>query len=126
MPTSAMFTTLSPDGGHTLHMHPDRLRAVDDELTVMGCRVIAQYALLGRYDFLTLIEAPDAETVAHLSVDLASRGTAHFETMQAIPLDSFIEKLKDTSSLGGVESRPTNPRLQTTLQRVLGLRFRRS
>jgi uncharacterized protein with GYD domain len=100
MPTFAMLTTLSPDGGRTLHTHPDRLTAVDEEIKVMGCRVIAQYALLGRFDFLTLIEAPDAETMAHLSVDLASRGTARFETLEAIPLDSFIEKLKGHEQLG--------------------------
>jgi uncharacterized protein with GYD domain len=95
-----MLTTLSPEGGRTLHMHPDRVRLVDDEVTVMGCRVVTQYALLGRFDFLTIIEAPDAETVAHLSLDLASRGTAHFETMEAIPLDAFIDKLKSHEQLG--------------------------
>jgi uncharacterized protein with GYD domain len=106
MPTFAMLTTLSPAGGQTLHQHPDRLKRVDQETEVMGCRVVAQYALLGRFDFLTIIEAPDAETMAHLSVDLSSRGTAHFETMQALPLEPFIEKLKSHEQLGRGEVQP--------------------
>lgn len=100
MPTFAMLTTLSASGGQTLHQNPERLTDVDEEVGVMGCRIVAQYALLGRFDFLTIIEAPDAETMAHLSVDLSSRGTAHFETLQAIPLDAFIGKLKAHEQLG--------------------------
>ncbi len=100
MPTFVMLTTLSSNGGRSLHQDPDRAAEVDEEVKVMGCRVVGQYALLGRFDFLTIIEAPDAETMAHLSVDLASRGTAHFETMPAIPLEAFIDKLKAHEQLG--------------------------
>jgi uncharacterized protein with GYD domain len=95
-----MLSTLSNEGGRTLHQHPDRIRDVDEEIKVMGCRIVAQYALLGRYDFISIIEAPDAETIAHLSVDLTSRGTARFETLQALPLEPFIEKLKGHEQLG--------------------------
>jgi uncharacterized protein with GYD domain len=100
MPTYVLLSTLTLEGGHTLHQHPDRLLEVDDELTVMGCKLIAQYALLGSYDFLTIVEAPDDETVAHLSVDLSSRGTVKIQSMPAIPLDRFIEKLKGGAQLG--------------------------
>jgi uncharacterized protein with GYD domain len=100
MDTFVMLSKLSPTGGQKLHSNPDRLADVDDEVTVMRCKVIAQYALLGQYDFLTIIEAPDAETAAHLSVDLASRGTVQIETMAAIPLRRFINKLKGDEQLG--------------------------
>ncbi len=100
MPTFVMLSNLDTAGGQTLHTHPDRLTGVDEEIAVMGCKVIAQYALLGQYDFLTIIDAPDAETAAHLSVDLASRGTVHIQTLPAIPLDTFIAKLKSHEQLG--------------------------
>jgi uncharacterized protein with GYD domain len=64
--------------------------------------VVSQYALLGPYDFLTIVEAPDNETIAHLSVDLGSRGTVHITTLPAIPVDSFVEKLGDRRQLGHV------------------------
>jgi uncharacterized protein with GYD domain len=100
MPTYVLLSTLAAQGGQALHQHPDRARAVDEEIGVMGCRVLSQYALLGAYDFLTIIEAPDDETVAHLSVDLASRGTVRIQTLPAIPLDRFIDKLKAHEQLG--------------------------
>jgi uncharacterized protein with GYD domain len=100
MPTFVMLSTLSNEGSETLHTRPDRLGVVDAELQVMGCRVIEQYALLGQYDFLTIVEAPDAETVAHLSVDLSSRGGVHIQTLPAVPLDVFIAKLKSHEQLG--------------------------
>lgn len=100
MPTYILLSKLAGDGSQTVHQHPDRLREVDDEVQRMGCTVVSQYALLGEYDFLTVLEAPDNETVAHLSVDLASRGTIKIVTLPAIPLASFIEKLKSSQQLG--------------------------
>jgi uncharacterized protein with GYD domain len=100
METFVMLSRLSPSGGQTLHSHPDRVTDVTDEVAVMRCKVVAQYALLGQYDILTIIEAPDAETAAHLSVDLNSRGTVQIETMAAIPLARFVNKLKSDEQLG--------------------------
>jgi len=100
MPTYILLSTLAGDGGKTMHAHPNRLREVDEEVKVMGCKVLAQYALLGQYDFITILEAPDNETVAHLSVDLASRGTVRIQTFPAIPLETFITKLKSHEQLG--------------------------
>jgi uncharacterized protein with GYD domain len=100
MPTYILLSTLAGDGGQTMHSHPDRLREVDDEVKVMGCKVLAQYAVLGPYDFVTVLEAPDNETMAHLSVDLASRGTVKIQTLPAVPLESFIDKLKSHEQLG--------------------------
>ena len=74
MPTSIVLTTLTADGAHIVHANPDRLAAVNEEAAGFGCAVVAQYAVLGALDFVTIIEAPDNETIAHLSVDLGSRG----------------------------------------------------
>jgi uncharacterized protein with GYD domain len=100
MPTYILLTTLTSEGAHTLHANPDRLGAVNDEVSKLGCKVVEQYAVLGAYDFVTIVEAPDNETVAHLSVDLASRGTARIETLAAIGVESLMEKLKGPAQLG--------------------------
>lgn len=100
MPTYIMLTTLTTEGAHTLHANPDRLTAVTDEVASFGCKVIAQYAVLGPYDFVTIVDAPDNETIAHLSVDLGSRGTAKIQTLPAIALEALTAKLKGPEQLG--------------------------
>jgi uncharacterized protein with GYD domain len=100
MATYVLLSSLTPEGGQTLHAHPERLAEVNAEIGNFGCRVVAQYALLGPYDFLTVVEAPDNETVAHLSVDLGSRGTVHVTTLPAIPIDALVQKLGDAQQLG--------------------------
>jgi uncharacterized protein with GYD domain len=93
-------STLTPEGRKTLHQHPDRIRAVDEEIRTFGCKVVDQYAVLGPYDFVTIIEGPDNETVAHLAVDLGSRGTVNMMTLPAISIDAFSEQLERTEQLG--------------------------
>jgi uncharacterized protein with GYD domain len=100
MPTYIMLTTLTSEGAHTVHANPERLAAVNDEVASFGCRVVAQYAVLGAYDFVTIVEAPDNETIAHLSVDLGSRGTAKIQTLPAVPIESLMGKLKGPDQLG--------------------------
>ena len=100
MATYVLLSTLTPEGGQTLHSNPERLAEVNKEITNFGCQVVAQYALLGPYDFLTIVEATDNETVAHLSVDLGSRGTVHITTYPAISIDSLVQKLGAREQLG--------------------------
>jgi uncharacterized protein with GYD domain len=84
MPTYVLLSTLTSKGRQTMHGNPDRLEVVNKEVAGYGCRVLAQYAVLGQYDFVTIIQAPDNESVARLSVDLGSRGTVNIETLPAI------------------------------------------
>jgi uncharacterized protein with GYD domain len=93
VPTFLMLSTLGPDGMATLKTHPARLREVNSEVEAMGCRVVAQWALLGEYDFATVLEAPDERAVAKVAVALGSRGTLKTRTLNAIPIDDFIELL---------------------------------
>ena len=72
MPTYILLSSLTPEGSQTLHKDPDRLDAVNKEIADFGCKVVTQYAVLGGYDFVTIVDAPDNETVAHMSVDLSS------------------------------------------------------
>jgi uncharacterized protein with GYD domain len=104
MPIYVLLSTLTPEGRETLHRNPDRVKAVDQEISALGCKVISQYALLGAYDFITIIDAPDNETIAHLSVDLGARRTANFITLPAIAIEDFAAKLKGSSHLAKVDS----------------------
>jgi len=88
-----MLSTLSPDGANTLLEHPERVREVNAEVERMGARVVTQYALLGQYDFLTILEADDVNTVARIAVQLGSRGTIKSFTLTAIPMDDFVATL---------------------------------
>ena len=100
MPTYILLSTLTPDGSRTLHGDPDRLDEVNQEITDFGCEVVAQYAVLGSYDFVTVIQAPDNETVAHLSVDLGSRGTVKIVTLPALTMAELRKKLKGPKQIG--------------------------
>jgi uncharacterized protein with GYD domain len=94
-----LLSTLTPHGRETLHANPERIDVVNSEVEQFGCQVLAQYALLGPYDFMTLIEAPNNETIAHLATDLGSRGTVTLQAFPAISLDSLEAKLKSGPQL---------------------------
>ena len=89
-----MLSTLGPHGAATLTELPERLKEVNDEVEALGVKVVEQYALLGQYDFLNVIDAPDDATVARLAISLAARGTMKTVTLPAIPVDEFITRLK--------------------------------
>jgi uncharacterized protein with GYD domain len=93
MPTYIMLTKLTPEGVQTVKNHPARIREVNTEVAQLGAEVKAQWATLGEYDFVNIIEAPDEKTIARVSMELASRGSARYETMMAIPIDEFIGSL---------------------------------
>ncbi|MEA2210390.1 MAG: hypothetical protein QOF83_338 [Solirubrobacteraceae bacterium] len=90
MPTYIMLTTLTPDGVQTIKNNPARIREVNREIEQLGASVKAQWATLGRFDFVNVIEAPDEQTIARVSLELSSRGTGRYETLSAIPIDDFI------------------------------------
>jgi uncharacterized protein with GYD domain len=85
-----MLTTLSPDGVQTIKNNPGRIKEVNREVEQLGATVKAQWATLGHFDFINVIEAPDELTIARVSLELGSRGTGKYETLIAIPIDDFI------------------------------------
>ena len=93
MPTFIMLSTLTPEGVQTVKNNPTRIKEVNRELEQLGATVKAQWATLGQYDFVNVVEAPDEQTMARVSLELGSRGTTRFETMSAIPIDDFISSL---------------------------------
>ena len=93
MPTYILFTTLTSEGVQTLKNNPARIREVNKEVEQLGATVKAQWATLGQFDFINVVEAPDEGTMARVSLELGSRGTARYETLVAIPVDDFIASL---------------------------------
>jgi uncharacterized protein with GYD domain len=96
MPTYVMLSTVGPDGWSRIREQPERIKEVTAEVEAMGLTVVAQYALLGQWDFLNIIEAPDEATMARAAVALAARGTMRTTTMQAVSVDELIATLQTT------------------------------
>ena len=107
MATFIMLSRLSPEGMRTLRNNPERLREVNQEVEGFGARVLQQYALLGPYDFITVLEAPDAETVSRVSVELSSRATASYETLSAIEVEEFISRIRGEGAQAYGAQQPT-------------------
>ncbi|MGH2975435.1 MAG: GYD domain-containing protein, partial [Solirubrobacterales bacterium] len=93
MPTYVMLTNLTAEGVRTLKNNPGRVAEVNKEVEQIGARVVAQYATLGQYDFVTIVEAPDEKTMAKVSVELGSRGTMTSQTLAAMPSDELAGSL---------------------------------
>ena len=93
MRTFILLSTLTAQGVSNLRSTPERLLEVNREVEAYGGRVVTQWALLGTYDFLTVVEAPDERVVARMAADLSARGSAHFETLPAIPRDELLDDL---------------------------------
>jgi uncharacterized protein with GYD domain len=94
MATFLMLSTLGPEGMATLRDNPTRLKEVNEEVEQMGVRVIDQWAVLGPYDFVTVLEAPDSEAMARVALVLGARGTLKTQTLSAIPIDQYIAALE--------------------------------
>jgi uncharacterized protein with GYD domain len=93
MPTYIMLSTLTPEGVQTVKNNPQRIKEVNKEIEQIGARVVAQWAVLGQFDFVNVVEAPDEKTMAKVSLELGSRGTARYQSLAAIPIDEFISAL---------------------------------
>jgi len=89
-----MLSTLSESGRKVLRERPGWIRKVNADVERMGARVVSQYAVLGPYDFVSIVDCPDNETIARVSVELASRGSIRLMTLAATPVANFIRTLK--------------------------------
>lgn len=95
MATYAVLSKLTDEGRKTLKKKPDRVNEVNSEIANMGAKVLHQFALLGEYDFLTILEARDDISVARVMVELGSRGTLETTTLPAMPVGELLSQMKD-------------------------------
>ena len=93
MPVYIMLSSLTAQGVQTLKSNPDRLREVNKDVEELGAKVLHQWATLGEFDFVNVIEAPDTATVARVSVALGARGSTKIQTLPALTIDEFVATL---------------------------------
>ena len=89
-----MLTTLTEEGRKTIKDRPERIKEVNKEVETMGAKIITQYAVLGPYDFVNILEATNNQVIAKVAVELGARGTLNTMTLAAIDIDTFIETIK--------------------------------
>jgi len=94
MPVYVLLSTLTSEGRKTIKEKPERIKEVNKEIEVFGAKVLEQYAVLGRYDFVNIVEAPNNEAIVRVSLELGSRGTVHINSMPATPIDDFLALIK--------------------------------
>jgi len=95
MPLYILLSTLSTQGVQTLKANPDRLHEVNRDIEELGARVLHQWATLGEFDFVNVVEAPDIATVAKISVSLGARGSTRIETLPALAIDDLVSALNE-------------------------------
>jgi uncharacterized protein with GYD domain len=93
MPIYILLSRLSQQGVATLKSNPDRLNEVNKDVEELGARVLHQWATLGEFDFVNVVEAPDTATIARVSVQLGARGSTKIETLPALTIDEFVQTL---------------------------------
>ena len=93
MPIYILLSRLSTQGVQTLKANPDRLREVNKDVEELGAKVLHQWATLGEWDFINVVEAPDAATIARVSISLGARGSTQIETLPALEIDELLDAL---------------------------------
>jgi uncharacterized protein with GYD domain len=93
MPTYILLSRLSTQGVQTLKANPDRLREVNKDVEELGAKVLHQWATLGEWDFVNIVEAPDTQTIARVSVALGARGSTRIVTLPALTIDELLAAL---------------------------------
>jgi uncharacterized protein with GYD domain len=94
MPIFILLSTLTQQGVQTLKSNPERLRAVNKDVEELGCKVLHQWATLGEFDFVNVVEAPDIASIAKVSIALAARGSTKIETLPALDVEDFLQTLE--------------------------------
>ena len=85
---------LTDEGRRKFEEDSEWIKEINKDIELMGAKVLTQYALLGQFDFVNIIEAPSDEVAAKLAIKLSATGTVQPLTLAAIPLDSLIDTLK--------------------------------
>jgi len=98
MATYIMLITLTPEGRAAAREEADYLLALEDKIAAPGVNMMGVYAVLGRFDYVTIVEAPDNESIARFSLDLGVEAGVHIETLPVIPASRLDEDEGDHSA----------------------------
>jgi uncharacterized protein with GYD domain len=94
MATYIMLTTLTDEGRKTVKQNPARIQEVNKEVEAMGVKILSQYAVLGPYDFVNILDAPSNDAVVKVALELGARGTLQTLTLAAMSMADFVKALK--------------------------------
>lgn len=94
MPVYIMLTSLTDEGRKTIKAKPERIKEVNKEVEAMGVKILAQYALLGPYDFANILDAPSNEAISKVAIELGSRGTLQTMTLAGMEIDEFVKVMR--------------------------------
>lgn len=94
MATYLMLSNLTDEGAETVKRNPERIKEVNKEVEAMGVKIVAQYAVLGPFDFATIIDAPSTDVVARVSIEMGARGSVRIQTLPLISIDAFVASMK--------------------------------
>jgi len=94
MPLYILLSRLSTQGVQTLKSNPDRLREVNNDVEELGAKIVHQWATLGEWDFVNIVEAPDTQTIARVSIALGARGSTRIQTLPALTIDELLATLE--------------------------------
>jgi uncharacterized protein with GYD domain len=94
MPLYLMLTRLTAQGVQTLKANPARLREVNRDVEELGAKVLHQWATVGEYDFVNIVEAADAAAIAKVSLALGARGSAKLQSLELVEIDALLEALE--------------------------------
>jgi uncharacterized protein with GYD domain len=94
VPIYILLSTLTSEGRKTIKERPERIKEVNKEIETFGAKVLQQYSVLGRYDFVNIVEAPNNDSITRVSIELGSRGTIQIMSLPATPIDDFVNMIK--------------------------------
>jgi uncharacterized protein with GYD domain len=94
-----MLTSLTSDGRKTIMRNPGGISDVNHEVEAMGAKIIAQYSVLGQYDFINILEAPNNNVIARVTSELGARGTLLPLTLAATTVEDLVNELETASAM---------------------------
>ena len=94
MPTYTQLMTLTPEGRSNMLRDSQTVLRSQNAVRVPGVVVLGLYGVLGDYDFVNIVEAPDNAAAARFSLELGVSAGAHITTLPAIPI-SRLERTRE-------------------------------
>lgn len=89
MATYIMLFRYTAQGVQNVKDSPKRVTAARKAFKRLGAELKAFYAVMGQYDTMFILEAPDDETAGRAALTVSALGNVRTETMRAFTEDEF-------------------------------------